>query len=142
MKKSTNVKNKKKEEARDWYLIDAKQASLGRIATQISGLLIGKNRPDYLPHDDKGGYVVVTNADKLNMSVKKRKEKTYYSYSGYPGGLRAKNLAERLEQRGPAWVVEEAVRGMLPKNRLRKGRMTRLKVFCNDEHPYQDKLKG
>ncbi|MFH2105517.1 MAG: 50S ribosomal protein L13 [Parcubacteria group bacterium] len=139
--KNTKAKNKQQSEEGNWYLIDAKQASLGRIATKISGYLTGKNRPDYSPHEDKGGYVVVINTDKLNISAKKSTNKMYHHYSGYPGGLKSKSLAEKLEQRGSAWVVREAVRGMLPKNRLRKGRLARLKVYGGAEHPHQDKIK-
>ncbi|MBU1177738.1 50S ribosomal protein L13 [Patescibacteria group bacterium] len=141
MTKTTNKKDKEKINPRAWYLVDAKEASLGRIATQIATFLTGKNRSDYLPHEDKGGYVVVVNTDKLNIPAGKLKGKIYHHYSGYPGGLRSKDLAGKLAQRGSTWVVREAVRGMLPKNRLRRERLVRLKIYGSEEHPYQDQFK-
>lgn len=141
VKKSNKVKNKTEKTPRAWYLIDAKQASLGRMATKISMLLTGKNRPDYSPHDDKGGNVVVINSDKLSIFPGKLKGKLYHHYSGYPGGLRTRNLAEKLAKRGSVWVIREAVRGMLPKNRLRKDRLNRLRIYTDEKHPHQDQLK-
>ena len=141
MKKTTKVKKVQIADNRDWHLIDAKEQSVGRIATQIATYLIGKNRPDYSPHDDKGANVVIINSDQLKIHPGKLKGKMYYHYTGYPGGLREKDLAGKLEQRGSDWVVEEAVRGMLPKNRLRKDRMKRLRVYRDEKHPHGDQLK-
>jgi len=126
---------------RDWHLIDASQGPLGRVATEVAQLLIGKQKLDYTPHMDKGDYVVVVNADKIQVSGQKMTNKQYYHYSGYPGGLKVKNLAEKMKQ-GSAWVMQQAVKGMLPVNRLRKNRLARLKIYSDAEHPHQEKFKN
>ena len=104
-------------------------------------LLQGKNKPGFVPHSDQGDWVVVINATQIKVSGKKRDQKMYYHYSGYPGGIKTQVLREAFVQ-NPAWVVQNAVKGMLPKNKLQKQRLKRLKVFPAAEHPYQDKFKN
>lgn len=137
--KKTKV-TKASEIKREWHLIDIKGKMLGRVGTQISKLLIGKDKVYYSPNLDCGDYVVVTNAAKVEISGRKRKQKLYRRHSGYPGGFRELTFVQ-LMKRDPRKVIRYAVSGMLPKNKLRDKRLARLKVFVNDEHPYQDKFK-
>lgn len=120
---------------RDWYVIDASEASLGRTATTVAKALSGKNKVTYTPHVDGGDNVIVINAKNLKVTGAKLKNKMYYSYSGYPGGLRERNLAEVLE-RDPAKAIQSAVYGMLPKNKLRPAMMQRLRVYAGEEHKH------
>ncbi len=124
---------KPSEVTRRWILIDASEAPLGRIATVIATYLTGKNKPMYTPHIDCGDYVVVTNASKLVVTGNKLNDKKYYHYSGFPGGMKDMTLQEKLEK-NPASVIELAVKGMLPKNKLSPDRMARLRVFATEEH--------
>lgn len=126
---------------RTWHVIDAKDQILGRLATDIATKLIGKDKPYFVSHLDCGDYVVITNAEKIAVTGDKLNQKTYYHHSGYPGGLKEEVLKDRLN-RSPLKVIEHAVRGMLPKNKLRDQRLRRLKVFVGPEHTYQDKLKS
>lgn len=121
------------EVTRNWHLIDASEAPLGRIATTIATLLTGKNKPMYTPHIDCGDYVVVINASKVVATGNKMDSKMYYRYSGFPGGLKEMTLAQKLEK-DPTAVIELAVKGMLPKNKLASERMARLRVFTGEEH--------
>jgi len=125
---------------RYWHLFDAKDQILGRLATKIAVLLIGKHKVTYSPHLDGGDCVVVINAQDIVTTGKKEKQKIYRHYSGFPGGLRELTL-EQLREKDPTRLITLAVRGMLPKNRLRDRRLARLKVFAGDQHPYGDKLK-
>jgi large subunit ribosomal protein L13 len=120
---------------RTWYVVDASEAPLGRIATQIATLLTGKHKPQFTQHIDCGDYVIVINADKLVVTGTKLTDKMYYSYSGYPGGLTELTLSEKMKK-DVTKVVEQAVRGMLPVNKLRPGRMERLKVYAGSEHAH------
>ena len=120
---------------RNWVQIDASEAPLGRVATVIAGYLSGKNKPMYTAHIDCGDYVVVTNAAKLVVTGNKLEAKKYYRYSGYPGGMKSRTLAEQLEK-DPTKVIENAVKGMLPKNKLSDDRMARLRVFVGEEHAH------
>ena len=120
---------------RDWYVIDAVDFTLGRLATVASGLLVGKHKPSYTPHVDGGDWVVVINADKVRLSGNKEQTKTYYRHSGYVGNLKSLSAAQQ-RQRAPERLVEMAVRGMLPKNKLRLLRQRRLKVYAGTEHPH------
>lgn len=122
-------------------MIDAKGKILGRLSTKIAGLLIGKNKPYYTGHLDCGDWVVVINADKVEITGKKRKKKIYYRISGYPGGLRALTFEQMIEKDSRK-VIRHAVLGMLPKNKLSKKRLKRLRVFINDKHPYEKKFKS
>lgn len=132
---------KAKEIKREWHLVDAKDKVLGRLATDVASKLIGKHKKTFSAHLDSGDYVVVTNAEVVKVTGKKPTDKKYYSHSGFPGGF--KEIAYRdLQAKDPRKIIEYAVYNMLPKNRLRKERMARLKVFVGSDHKYSDKLKG
>lgn len=120
---------------RNWYIIDASDVVLGRLATQVATLLRGKNKPTYTPNQDTGDFVVVINAEKVALSGNKREGKMAYRHSGYPGGLRSTPYGELLDK-NPERAIEKAVRGMLPKNRLARQQMTKLKVYRGAEHPH------
>lgn len=124
---------KAKEIKREKHVVDAKGKILGRLATSVAQLLMGKHKRTYSPHLDSGDYVTVVNAGQVQVTGKKEKQKVYYRHSGYPGGLRAERL-EELRARNPKRIIEYAVWNMLPKNRLRKNRMARLKVFTGGEN--------
>ncbi len=119
----------------DWYIVDAEGVTLGRLATVVARYLIGKHKTKFAPYLDMGDNLIVINAEKIRVTGKKLTEKVYYRYSGYPGGLKEITLAEQLEKDARR-VIEHAVRGMLPKNRLSADRMARLKVFTGSEHPH------
>jgi large subunit ribosomal protein L13 len=121
---------------RDWYVVDAEGKTLGRLATRIADALRGKRKPEYTPHVDTGDFVVVVNAEKVGVTGKKRDDKRYYRHSGYPGGLRSRTLAEMLDRR-PEEVIRLAVKGMLPRNRLSRRQLTKLKVYAGPEHPHR-----
>ncbi len=123
------------EVAREWYLVDAEGRTLGRLATQIADTLRGKRKAQYTPHVDTGDFVVVVNAEKIAVTGNKLDQKRYYRHSGYPGGLRSRTLREQLERR-PTEVIRTAVKGMLPKNRLARQQLTKLKVYAGPEHPH------
>ncbi|UJA20643.1 50S ribosomal protein L13 [Thermoleophilia bacterium SCSIO 60948] len=120
---------------RDWILIDAEGQTLGRLATQIADALRGKRKPTYTPHCDVGDFVVVINAEKIAVTGKKLREKTYWRHTGYPGGIRSRSLQEMLD-RQPEEVIRKAVRGMVPHNRLGRQQMLKLKVYAGPEHPH------
>lgn len=119
-----------------WYIVDAEGQTLGRLATEIAETLRGKRKPEYTPHVDTGDFVVVINAEKIQVTGKKLDQKIYYRHSGYPGGLRQRTLREELG-RQPAEVVRRAVKGMLPRNRLARAQLTKLKVYVGTEHPHE-----
>jgi large subunit ribosomal protein L13 len=121
---------------REWYLVDAEGKTLGRLATQIADTLRGKRKPQYTPHVDTGDFVVVVNAEKIQVTGNKLDQKRYYRHSGYPGGLRSRTLREQLERR-PTEVLRVAVKGMLPKNRLARQQITKLKIYAGPEHPHE-----
>jgi large subunit ribosomal protein L13 len=121
---------------RDWYVVDAEGQTLGRLATQIADTLRGKRKPQFTPHVDTGDFVIVVNAEKIQVTGNKLDQKRYYRHSGYPGGIRSRSLREQLERR-PAEVIRTAVRGMLPKNRLARQQLTKLKVYAGPEHPHE-----
>lgn len=121
---------------RAWHLVDASEAPLGRVASVIATKLIGKDKPSYTPHVDGGDFVVVINADKIVVTGNKLEAKTYYSYSGFPSGLKSINLRDKLAK-DPASVIEAAVKGMLPKNKLTPERLKRLRVFAGSEHTHE-----
>ena len=121
---------------RDWHYIDAKDQILGRVATQVAKLLLGKTKPDYTPNEVTGGKVVVTNVDRIRVTGKKPTDKIYYHHTGFPKGLRAESY-ENLFARKPTDVLKRAVSGMLPKNRLRTPRMKNLYIYVGSEHPHQ-----
>lgn len=132
---------KKSEIKRIWHLFDARDKILGRLATEIANLLMGKNKPYFVPHLDCGDYVVVVNAGRVKISGEKSEQKKYYRHSGYPGGFREVTFNEQMKK-DPRKIIQHAVAGMLPKNKLQDRRLIRLKIFVDEEHPYQDKLKS
>src|SRR5947207_8727644 len=121
---------------REWFLVDAEGQTLGRLATRIADTLRGKRKPQYTPHIDTGDFVVVVNAEKIAVTGKKRTDKIYYRHSGYPGGLRERTLGEELARR-PTEVLRKAVKGMLPRNRLARRQLTKLKIYAGPEHPHE-----
>ncbi|HRJ06382.1 MAG TPA: 50S ribosomal protein L13 [Candidatus Saccharibacteria bacterium] len=123
------------EVTRRWVLIDAKDAPLGRLATEISKYLVGKYKPSYTPHIDGGDYVVVINAKETVVTGNKEEGKIYYRHSGFPGGIKDASLRE-VREKFPERIIESAVKGMLPKNKLSPDRMQRLKVFPGSEHAH------
>ncbi|NIM68391.1 MAG: 50S ribosomal protein L13 [Armatimonadetes bacterium] len=127
---------KKGETERKWYVVDAEGKVLGRLATQVASRLRGKHKPVFTPHVDTGDFVVVINADKVKFTGKKLDQKIYYRHSNYPGGLKSETLKERLEAK-PEEVVRDAVWGMLPKNRLGRTLIKKLKVYRGAEHPHE-----
>ncbi|WP_159791564.1 50S ribosomal protein L13 [Puerhibacterium puerhi] len=120
---------------RDWYVVDATDVVLGRLASQVATLLRGKHKPTFAPHVDGGDFVVVINADKVALSGNKRTSKMAYRHSGYPGGLRSVAYGELFEK-NPERAVEKAVRGMLPKTSLGRQQLSKLKVYRGSEHPH------
>lgn len=126
---------KKENVDRKWYEVDAEGKVLGKLAVEIAVKLMGKDKPTYTPHVDGGDYVVVTNADKIAVTGKKLKDKKYYRHSGYPGGLKVRSLQEMLDKK-PTDVLRKAVERMLPKNKLGRQQINRLKLFVTSEHPH------
>jgi large subunit ribosomal protein L13 len=120
---------------RTWYLVDAEGKTLGRLATQIADTLRGKGKPQYTPHVDTGDFVVVVNAEKIAVTGKKLDDKLYHRHSGYPGGLKSRPLRDELERR-PTEVLRKAVKGMLPRNRLARAQIRKLKIYAGPEHPH------
>jgi large subunit ribosomal protein L13 len=121
---------------REWWLVDASDQTLGRLATRIATLLEGKHKPTYSPHLDTGDHVVVINAARVKVTGNKLLQKRYYRHSGYPGGLKEESL-QTLLARKPALVIERAVKGMLPQNRLGRAMFKKLKVYGGPDHPHQ-----
>jgi large subunit ribosomal protein L13 len=119
----------------DWFVVDAANVPLGRLASNVAQILRGKHKPTFAPHMDGGDYVVVVNAAKVAVTGRKEDEKIYYRHSGYPGGLRASSLRQ-LRETHPERVVRNAVKGMLPKNRLGRQILGKLKVYAGPEHPH------
>lgn len=132
----TTISAKAQEVQHDWYVIDARGQTLGRLATQVATILRGKHKPIFTPHVDCGDYVVVVNADKVHVTGQKMTQKIYYRHSGYPGGLKEISLRDQL-QKFPERVIEAAVRGMLPRNRLGRQMFKKLKVYAGPNHPHQ-----
>lgn len=125
---------------REWHLVDVKNKILGRVATTISKYLIGKHKPSYVDYLDSGDYVVVINAEDVEVTGKKSEDKSYSRYSGYPGGLKKVTYATMMNVK-PEEIIRHAVHGMLPKNKLRSKRITRLYVYKGASHPHEDKFK-
>ena len=121
---------------RRWYLVDAEGKTLGRLATRVADTLRGKDKAQYTPHVDTGDFVVVVNAEKIAVTGKKLEDKRYYRHSGYPGGIRSRTLQEELDRR-PTEVIRKAVKGMLPRNRLARAQLTKLKVYAGPDHPHE-----
>ncbi|ACM23215.1 50S ribosomal protein L13 [Thermotoga neapolitana DSM 4359] len=127
---------KPEEVERKWYVVDASGKVLGRLATRIAKILMGKHKPTYTPHVDTGDYVIVVNADKVVLTGKKLDQKVYYWHSGYPGGLKSMTARQML-QKHPERLIWLAVKRMLPKNKMGRRMLRRLKVYASSEHPHQ-----
>jgi len=124
---------------RQWYIVDAADVVLGRMATEIARVLRGKHKPSFSPHVDGGDFVIVVNAGRVKVTGAKESDKRYYRHTGYPGGLRVTSLSEMREKK-PEAVVRLAVKGMLPKNRLGRGQLNKLKIYSGSEHPHEAQL--
>lgn len=120
---------------REWVVVDAADQILGRLSTQIADTLRGKNKPEYTPHIDTGDFVVVINAEKIKVTGKKLTDKLYYRHSGYPGGIRSRTLEEQLDRR-PEEVIRMAVKGMLPRTKMGRAQLNKLKIYVGDQHPH------
>ncbi|KTD22037.1 50S ribosomal protein L13 [Legionella lansingensis] len=120
---------------RDWYVIDASDKVLGRLASEIARRLRGKHKAEYTPHVDTGDYIIVTNAEKVTVTGRKFKEKMYYHHSGFPGGIKSISF-DKLQKKNPVRIIELAVKGMLPKNPLGREMYRKLKVYAGSEHPH------
>ena len=129
-----------KEVKRSWHLVNAKDQILGRMSTNIATLLMGKQKASYSPHMDSGDYVVVINAEKVELTGRKKAQKLYRGHSGYPGGFKEITF-EKMSKEHPDRVISFAVKGMLPDNRLKKTRLSRLKIIVGENNPYTDKIK-
>ena len=127
--------------ARRWYVVDADGQTLGRLATRIADTLRGKGKAEYTPHVDTGDFVVVVNADKIRVTGNKLDQKRYYRHSGYPGGLKERPLREELARR-PTEVIRKAVKGMLPRNRLARQQLRKLKIYAGPDHPHAAPPQG
>lgn len=138
MKASSKItKSLRKEDVtRKWYVIDAEDQSVGRLGTKVALVLRGKHKPEYTPHIDCGDYVIVINAEKVKFSGNKWDQKTYQRYSGYPGGQKSRTAREQLERK-PEVIIEHAIRGMLPKNRLGRAMFTKLFVYSGSDHGHE-----
>ncbi|MBQ0783916.1 MAG: 50S ribosomal protein L13 [Amphritea sp.] len=131
----TTFSAKPAEVKRDWYVVDAEGKTLGRMATEIARRLRGKHKAEFTPHVDTGDYIIVINAEKVNVTGNKRKDKMYYRHTGYPGGLRETSF-EKMVETQPTRTIELAVKGMLPKGPLGRAMYTKMKVYAGAEHPH------
>ena len=127
---------KKEEVQRQWFIIDASDKVLGRLATKVADRIRGKDKPTFTPHTDGGDYVIVINAENIRVTGNKFNDKKYYKHSLYPGGLKTKTFREVIEK-NPERIIEDAVKGMLPKNKLGKSMIKKLKVFSGSEHSHE-----
>jgi large subunit ribosomal protein L13 len=127
---------KKEDVIRDWYVVDAENLVLGRMATRIANVLRGKNKPTFTPSVDTGDFVIVVNADKIALTGNKLADKMYYSHSGYPGGIKSIN-AGKLQEKKPGEIIKHAVKGMLPKNKLARHMLNKLKIYSGPVHPHK-----
>lgn len=129
------VSAKKEEVARKWYIVDAENEVVGRLSTKIASVLRGKHKPEFTPHVDTGDYVIVINAEKVRFTGNKLDQKVYQRYSGYPGGQKERTAQEMLDKK-PQDIIENAVKGMLPKNKLGRAMFKKLFVYAGSEHPH------
>ena len=129
------VSAKKETVRRDWYVVDATDKVLGRIATEIANRLRGKHKPEYTPHVDTGDYIVVVNADKVRVTGKKVTDKIYYRHTGYPGGIKETSFGKLIETY-PERAIEMAVKGMMPRNKLSRAMLGKLKIYAGGDHPH------
>ena len=126
---------KKETVKRNWYLVDATDKTLGRISTEIANRLRGKHKPEFTPHVDTGDYIVVVNAEKVKVTGNKTTDKMYYHHTGYPGGIKSISF-DKLIDKAPERAIEAAVKGMMPKNKLSRAMLGKLKVYAGNEHPH------
>mgnify|MGYP006296707625 CR=1 FL=1 len=127
---------RKEDAVRNWYLVDAKNKILGRLATEIAKRLRGKTKPDFTPHVDNGDFIVVINAEQVRTTGNKLEDKKYYRHTGYPGGIKETSLKELLQKK-PEQVLYKSVKGMLPKTRLGRAQLKKLKIYAGPDHPHQ-----
>ena len=120
---------------RDWFVVDATGKTLGRLSTEIAHRLRGKHKPEYTPHVDTGDYIVVVNAEKIRVTGNKTTDKVYHHHTGYPGGIKSITF-DKLIDKAPERVIEKAVKGMMPKNKLSRSMMSKLKIYAGNEHPH------
>jgi large subunit ribosomal protein L13 len=125
----------KQDAVNNWYVVDATDKVLGRLASQIAKYLRGKHKPEFTPHADVGDYMIVINAEKIRVTGKKTQDKVYYTHSGYPGGIK-ETTYEKLQEKNPVKIIEIAVKGMMPKNPLGREMLRKLKVYMGSEHPH------
>ena len=135
MVNSKTYSQKQSDVSHKWFLIDASTAPLGRVATVVAKYLIGKYKPTYTPHIDNGDYVIVINAEKVIVTGAKETDKKYYRHSGFPGGISEKNLSQ-MREKFPERIIEEAVKGMIPHNKLAAERLKRLRIFVGEDHDH------
>ncbi len=119
----------------DWYVVDADSKTLGRLSTQIANRLRGKHKPEFTPHVDNGDYIVVINAEKIHVTGKKETDKLYHHHTGFPGGIKSIAL-EKMRERSPEKILKNAVKGMMPKNKLGRAMFLKLKVYAGSSHPH------
>ena len=141
MKRMKTYSLKGAEIEKRWQVVDAEGQTLGRLATQVAGLLMGKHKPAYSPHLDMGDFVIIVNAEKVRVTGNKMEDKKYYRHTGYMGGLKTTNLGTMME-RHPDRVIRLAVRGMLPRNRLARHVLRHLKVYAGPDHPHQAQVNA
>jgi len=127
---------KSHEVKRQWYMVDAEDQVLGRLATQIATRLKGKHKPEYTPHVDTGDYIVVVNAEKIRVTGNKESDKLYHWHTGHPGGIKSRSL-QAMREKSPQSILETAVKGMMPKNKLGREMMSKLKVYAGESHPHE-----
>jgi len=137
MQKTTMLKPGEFE--KNWYVVDASGKTLGRLATRVASILRGKTKPGYAPHMDIGDFVVIVNASRIHVTGNKKEDKVYWSYTGYTGGLRLSNLKDKMEK-DPTFAVTNAVKGMLPHNKLGRRLLKKLKVYAGAEHPHKAQM--
>jgi len=129
------ISAKKESVTRDWYVVDATDKTLGRLSTEIANRLRGKHKPEVTPHVDTGDYIVVVNAEKVKVTGNKSTDKLYHHHTGYPGGIKSITF-DKLIDKAPERIIEKAVKGMMPKNKLSKAMMSKLKIYAGSEHPH------
>ena len=129
------VSARKESVNREWYLVDATDKTLGRLSTEIANRLRGKHKPEYTPHVDTGDYIDVVNAEKIRVTGKKGSEKVYHHHTGYPGGIKSISFSKLIDK-APERIIEKAVKGMMPKNKLSRSMMMKLKIYAGSEHPH------
>ena len=129
------VSAKKESVTREWYVVDATGKTLGRLSTEIANRLRGKHKPEFTPHVDTGDYIVIVNAEKIKVTGNKTTDKVYHHHTGYPGGIKSITF-DKLIDKAPERIIEKAVKGMMPKNKLSRSMMTKLKIYAGSEHPH------